>query len=364
MATHARIACFATQGSGHGDEARIQSLLEDVDPELLPFARARRTRSAVRLLRTLLSKRPDLVVMEGTGIAGGAAVLLARLLGGVRYVVSSGDAVGPFVGVEHTLLGRVAAQYERVLCRHCAGFIGWTPYLVGRALTFKAPRAMTAAGWAEASKPEDREQRRLELGIPPDAIVFGLIGSLDWSSSVGYCYGLELVEAVTRTERSDVRVVVIGDGSGLDRLKEVAATDLGGRVLLPGRVPRDSAMSYLSAFDVGSLPQSVDRVGSFRYTIKLSEYLAARLPIVTGQIPLAYDLDGGWLWRLAGRAPWDPAYVDELSKLMRTVTRGDIQARQSRLPADVPEFDRDRQRRRVSQFLSDLLLAHYSSSPD
>ena len=48
--------------------------------------------------------------------------------------------------------------------------------------------------------------------------------------------------------------------------------------------------NHLAAFDLASLPQSVDGVGSFRYTTKLSEYLAAGLPIVTGQIPAAYDL--------------------------------------------------------------------------
>ena len=42
---------------------------------------------------------------------------------------------------------------------------------------------------------------------------------------------------------------------------------------------------FLAAFDLASLPQSVDRVGSFRYSTKLSEYLAAGLPIVTSQIP-------------------------------------------------------------------------------
>jgi hypothetical protein len=49
---------------------------------------------------------------------------------------------------------------------------------------------------------------------------------------------------------------------------------------------------------------SVDQVGSFRYTTKLSKYLAFGLPVITGQIPLAYDLDDGWIWRLAGDAPW------------------------------------------------------------
>ena len=93
------------------------------------------------------SERPDLIVMEGTGTAGGLVLLAIRALLGIPYVVSSGDAVGPFLRLHSRALGVLGAVYERVLCRSCAGFVGWTPYLAGRALTLGAPRAMTAPGW-------------------------------------------------------------------------------------------------------------------------------------------------------------------------------------------------------------------------
>ena len=115
---------------------------------VFPFDRARKVRMFRRLLLEMGRIRPDLVVMEGTGLAGGAALILARALFGQRYLVSSGDAVGPWVGTRFRLLGPVFGLYERVLCRLAAGFIGWTPYIVGRALTFGTPRGMTAAGWA------------------------------------------------------------------------------------------------------------------------------------------------------------------------------------------------------------------------
>ncbi len=69
--------------------------------------------------------------MEGTGIAGGLACLLAAIVKGHAYVVSSGDAVGPFIAVHVRCLGWPFAVYERLLCRFSSGFIGWTPYLVG-----------------------------------------------------------------------------------------------------------------------------------------------------------------------------------------------------------------------------------------
>jgi glycosyltransferase involved in cell wall biosynthesis len=347
-----RVACFATQGTGSGDESRIRALLEPLAPTVLEFDRGAKGPSALRTAARLIRERPDVVVMEGTGIAGGLAVLAARLAG-VRYVVSSGDAVAPYLSSFRPWLRPVATAYERLLCRAAAGFIGWSPYLVGRALTFGTPRAMTAAGWAPHSSSE-RAAARERFGIPPDALVFGLVGTLGWHERAGYCYGAELVRAVTRVERDDVRVLVVGDGSGRARLEEIAGDRLGRSVLLPGAVSREDVPVALAAMDVGSLPQSVDGVGAFRYTTKISEYLAANLPIVTGEIPLAYDLDDGWLWRLPGEAPWDERYVAALADLMRTLTHDDVAARRSCIPREDPLFSFERQQRQVCDFLVDV----------
>ena len=169
----ARVLAFSTLGHGSNDEARIRNLLRDIGPEVFPFDRAHKVRMFWRLLREIRRTRPDVVVMEGTGLAGGAVLILARAVFGQRYVVSSGDAVGPWVGTRFRLLGPVFGLYERVLCRLAAGFVGWTPYLVGRALTFGTPRGVTAAGWAPfprtpAERTAARYRVRSALGIPAD----------------------------------------------------------------------------------------------------------------------------------------------------------------------------------------------------
>jgi glycosyltransferase involved in cell wall biosynthesis len=140
---------------------------------------------------------------------------------------------------------------------------------------------------------------------------------------------------------------------------EEAAEHLAATVILTGRVPRDQVPHYLAAMDVASLPQSVDQVGSFRYTTKLSEYLAAGLPIVTGQIPLAYDLGDDWLWRLPGKAPWDARYIDALATLMDRLTPADLKVKQSAVPKGLPEFNRDSQIRRTTAWIRDLLNERY-----
>jgi glycosyltransferase involved in cell wall biosynthesis len=352
-----RIVCFATQGAGHIEDERIQALLGEFDVEAFAFDRAYKLRSALRLARTGFSQRPDLIVMEGTGTAGGLVLLALRLLLGVPYVVSSGDAVGPFLGLHSRLLGVLGWVYERLLCRCCAGFVGWTPYLAGRAMTFGAPRAMTAPGWTRSAPREAARARiRAELGIPEQAIVVGLAGSLHWNERVGYVYGAELVKAVRRTDRTDLVACILGDGDGRARLQQLAGEDLGGRVLLPGRVAPELVPDYLAAFDIGSLSQSVDPVGAFRYTTKLSEYLAVGLPVITGEVPLAYDLDEGYLWRLTGDAPWSEAFIQALAALLAGLGHAEIETRRAAAAAACAGvFDRDAQQRRMGAFVRDIL---------
>jgi len=354
------LVALATKGSGSNDERRLAGLLSGLDARLLPFDRQRKVQSFARLLAALLRQRPDLVVMEGTGVAGGAACLMARLLAGVPYVVSSGDAVAPYLASKCAWLGPAARLYEKLLYRLSAGFVGWTPYLVGRALTLGAPRGVTAEGWAadvpdEHRRAQLRRQTRALLGIPQEALVWGIAGSLNWNRRFAYCYGAELARAIVRTSRDDLRVLIVGGGSGLHRLRDLAANDPAGRIICTGPVPENRVLAHLCAMDVGSLPQSVDGVGSFRYTTKISEYRAAGLPVVTGQTPMGYDLDAGWLWRLPGRAPWDERYIQGLARLMQRTTAQDVARRRAAWSAGAASFDRQTQAQRVASFIRDLL---------
>lgn len=360
-----RILCFATQGDAHLDGERIRELLALTDPEVYPFDRDRKVRSALGLLAAVRRRRPQLIVMEGTGVAGGLAVLCARLVLRVPFILSSGDAVAPYLALRSRVAGRIGAIYERALCRQCAGYVGWSPYLAGRALTYGAPRAMTAPGWSSgAASSGAHESIRARLGVSAETILVGLVGSLNWRARVGYVYGAELVLAMGNVTRPDVAVCIVGDGSGRERLQRMAGTDLGGRILLPGRVPHEEVADYLAAFDIASLPQSVDRVGSFRYSIKLGEYLDAGLPIITGQTPAAYDLDEGYFWRLPGRAPWSATYVAALTELLQTLDSDEIRRRRhAALAWREHPFDKLAQQRRVRDFVKDTLASEGSHRP-
>jgi glycosyltransferase involved in cell wall biosynthesis len=146
----------------------------------------------------------------------------------------------------------------------------------------------------------------------------------------------------------------VGDGDGLSALEELANGELGRRVLLPGSCPPEEVADYLAAMDIAALSQSTDLVGAMRYTTKLPEYLAAGLPVIAGEIPAAYDLDTGWLWRLPGNAPWHERHIDALADLMRHVTREQIEAKKARVPRDLELFAKQRQQDQVCAFVREV----------
>jgi hypothetical protein len=362
MNTSKKILVFATKGKNTNEESRILALFDSFEIDRFGFDPAHKLSSFWQLIRHVWSERPQLIVMEGTGIAGGFACLLLRWLLGVPYIVSSGDAVSPFIAMKFNgMFGYLAQLYEQLLCRFCTGFIGWTPYLVGRALTFGAPRGITAAGWSHLNYSPDELARhqqavRERLGIPPHALVYGLIGSLNWVEKIEYCYGLELVKARTQLpESADVYVIIGGDGTGMSHLKNLAGNLLGSKIILTGNIPGDRVLEHLAAMNVASLPQSVDGVGSFRYTTKVSEYWAARLPIIIGQVPMTYDLLSDWSWCLPGNTPWDERYIQGIAELMQALTPADIASKQQHIPLELKEFNLEHQQKQVTKFIENIL---------
>lgn len=358
------LLALSTQGMRSLDHERMLELLRDVQIRDIsqdlsgPRHRALITGTLIRAMRRGGGRA---LFMEGTGIAGGLAALYGRFRLGIPYVVSTGDAVGPWVRARSRFLWPLFSVYEYLLFRYSAGVIGWSPYLVGRALTMGAPRGVAVPGWAKTTMPAEqrsaaRQEIREQLGIDADAIVIGIAGSLVWNPRVGYCYGIEIVRAMQQVKRNDVYALILGDGSGLDHVR--TAVDRAGsssRVKVVGRVPRGEVPRYLAAMDIGSLPQTLDNLGMHRYTTKIVEYVAAELPMATSRVPAAFDLDTGWIWRIPGETPWSEEYVRGLAELLEKMASDELEAKAKAVKAVAATFDENLQRQRIRDFLHETL---------
>ena len=352
---------LASQGRDSYDHERLQALLRTIPYEDISIPSRERRRKVVafiNIFREIRRTEPRGLFLEGTGIAEGSAVLAAHYCFGLPFVVSTGDAVAPWVRAHLKYIWPVFWLYERELYHRSAGVIGWSPYLVGRALTLGAPRGVTIPGWAQnllsaQERIAARNRIRESLNIGPDALVIGIAGSLRWNPRVEYCYGKEIIEAISLTDRVDVFGLIVGDGTGLVKLKELASDRFADRVRFVGHVDRRVIPEYLAAMDIGSLPQTIDGVGNFRYTTKITEYLAAELPIVTSRIPMAYDLDSGWIWRIPGDVPWGREYVEALRYLLENMTTLELNSKREQAGSVLHTFDKHRQEARITDFLAE-----------
>lgn len=136
----------------------------------------------------------------------------------------------------------------------------------------------------------DGELRR-ELGIPHEALVVGLVGSLEWSELTGTAYGWDIVEALSHLRDQPVWALIVGAGSGRARLMSRASElRLADRVQFPGNVPHVDVPRYICAMDVCVSTQSNDAIGRSRTTAKLPEYLACDRYVLATAVGGAADV--------------------------------------------------------------------------
>lgn len=337
-----RFDCVINAGEMSGDHRRVQDLMSSIGADdsyvFVHHSGLRKIGEIPRIVRILKSSRADFVYVEGTGVVGGSAAILAHILshGRVRYLISSGDAASRFItNMAGPLLGYGVGVFERILYANAFAFIGWTPYLVGRAIRMGAKRGVTVEGFVPPSftaRPESHSAGndvRTAYGIPDEAIVVCVSGSLKWSKRQKYTYGLELINAAKMVERSDVRFLVVGDGSGLSLLKEGARDD--SRFVFTGQVQHSQMPDLMAAVDVAVISQTPDELGMLRLTTKLPEYLSAGVPVVVPAIPGALDYlclgPRSPAWFLQAAHPASESYARSLAAWISNADLGDLQSR-------------------------------------
>jgi hypothetical protein len=360
-----KILSINPRGPGDLHGLRARRLAAGLDAEVTFHDIDRKqsyTKAMQNLWQLITSQHWDLIYQEGTGIGGGLPLIRAAKTRDQRFIVSSGDPIGGFFHVtKGPVVGNAFDLYERQLYRACAGFVGWTPYLTGAALTLGARRAATVEGAVDLASFVSYDQTgkiaaKEKYGLDPRHLVCGVVGSLRWTPRQSYCYGLELIETLKRVQRQDLSLLIVGDGSGLEILKSRIPDALRSRVIFTGRLPESEVIIALNAMDIGFITQTLDRLGSFRLTTKLPEYLACGLPVAMSPVPGFYDYASEAGWALPAQHPASSQFHEQCAAWLDQLTQDEVQAKslQAR-PVAEKYFDYEMLIRRFRDFVHPLM---------
>ena len=362
-----KVLCIATAGKGSQDELRMCRLASQLNAEVTYYCVDRsvsRVVAAQEVWILLRSSQWDLVYQEGTGIAGGMNLILAALLRKQHFIVSSGDPIGGFFHMRSgPLVGSLFELYEQLLYKTCAGFIGWTPYLTGAAMKMGAETAATVEGAVDLSIFYPYEQsRRLAIqekyGLNPNHLVCGIIGNLKWNFRHSCCQGYELVESLKRIKREDVSLLIVGDGSGRSRLEKAIPERLRSRVVFTGRVPEAEVVDAINAMDIGFVTQILGKLGNYRLSTKLPEYLACGVPVAMSPIPGFYDYAAPAGWPLPAYHPASAEFHDHCAQWIDQLSWSDVAQKSKRAPEVARKyFDYEVVRPKFCDFVHRLLYS-------
>jgi glycosyltransferase involved in cell wall biosynthesis len=281
-------------------------------------------RSILQLLRAARDRKPDLVYVELFGASGLIGGVMAKLLFGARLAIGNGDEVFS----THLKNGRrtraaVAWAAEWLLLRYADLWAAWSPYQV-RALRARGARNVVCVPGAvdvREMAPCDASDLRRRLDLDGRFVV-GVVGHLSYCRKLGVGPGWDLIEALTQLRDLPVAGLIVGEGPGLARLRELAAEkNVANRVVFTGHVPHALLPSYYSAMQVGLVTLSNDRDGRFTWTAKLPEYLACNVFAIMSDV----DRSRSFVRRCGALLPFqgakDPTYPARLAGLLRELVQ-------------------------------------------
>jgi glycosyltransferase involved in cell wall biosynthesis len=266
---------------------RARVLREFLRPEFEVDIVAAPDRPPISLIRAC-----DLVYVIDPGRVGFPAAVMGRLARRL-VVVEMGDPQAALYRAQ----GRsrrsvlVGAAIDGLVTRYASAVVvrgnGLTAVLDVRVPWVEIPDGVDV----DRFRPGLDGDLRRTLGIPPYALVAGLVGSLRAGARQEAIYGWDLVEALSLLRNEPVWGLVVGDGTGAEplrrRAKELGVAD---RLVMPGFVPHSAVPPYIAAMDVCLSRQSNDAVGRSRTTAKLPEYLACDRYVLATAVGGAADV--------------------------------------------------------------------------
>ena len=219
-----------------------------------------------RLMQLALKReRPDIVYVVDMAVSGIAAAMWHKIRTGVPFVIDTGDAItalarqsgtrGPFGVAATAALERAGlAAAAHVVVRGSAH----RDWMADRGIAASViPDGVDTRMFA----PRDRNIARAALRWPQTFTVT-ILGSSVWNPRLEMAYGWDLVGVLAELKDLPVRGVLIGDGTGIERIRSLAASrGVADRLHFAGRQALTTLPDYLAASDVCLSTQSNNLVG-------------------------------------------------------------------------------------------------------
>ncbi|MBI4514603.1 MAG: hypothetical protein HY699_02145 [Deltaproteobacteria bacterium] len=235
-------------------------------------------------------ERPETVYGIDNALAVVCGALVGRLLWGSQFILDSGDAVGPLrakLARGNLIGGTLGSLLEKTGYLLATTVVARSSGLAERVRSLsRKPVVVIPDGFDSAQLPAaNGDESRRRWGWSAAHLVVGVIGSAVWNERLNWCYGRDVIEAVARTKRDEVRGALIVRGNGVPRLRELAA-QLGVADRVVFETPFDGYAVYeqIRGFDVGLSTQTNDAVGQCRTSGKLVQYLAAGVYILASRV--------------------------------------------------------------------------------
>lgn len=245
------------------------------------------------IARLLHRLRPDALIERYYNLAG-AGMLAASRAGVPSLLEVNALIVDPPAVFKRRLDDRLGGPLRRwavAQCRMAARIVTplqtTVPPEIDRAKIVELPWGANVDRFDRAALPADPQTLRRTLGIPADRSVVAFLGSFRAWHGVH-----DFVAAGSRLldQGANVHLLLLGDGPER-AAAEAAARGAADRWTFAGSVPHDQVPAYLALADVGvapfnTAPHPALRAAGFYWSpLKIYEYMAMSLPVVTANIP-------------------------------------------------------------------------------